>query len=967
MERLLSLPGGAVNCTVLSRISLRYGIEPAMSSLRSHIEERTRAAQRQMLDAHSDAKAAHETGWIHWCTALLRAHFPSLAPPWVPQAGSTETSPNGASQLAALANGLPPAVSSHPEAFIWAFEQWQRPLKDAAQRNGDADVHSVAPLTQLFTDTPLAQALLAPCFRDAQTLDITRLPSMQVLDPCSGASAILLAAFRGLLPIFITRLGWSKPRAVEHLIQHTLRGVELDPLCASVGALVLALEVHRVLDDDMESAWAQCSALPSPIANVEDARTCSQAPPRKSASLRRAFGSLYNPKHHRGPETDAIAERWLLDASSVTYVPSLLPFALATPRLGDVASKWLQTSYTHVCTNVPFLARGKQDAALRAFCALHYPHSRHDLANVFLDRCLELAAASSGQVLVLMPQNWLFLRSYQAQRRQLLAQYRWQHVHFCKEGAFESTEAAGAFVILLHIDTQSPSTQHMLRMTRDGAEGFGRQDMRTERVYRQQAFLETSQARIVWEHQQSVHPPLSDIADAYVGLQTGDDPRYIRAFWEFDAPDDSIWTPLQGAPNDFAFKDGSSWLVRWEQGTGPLHRAPGARPDQGVHAVGRRGIAIQRMRRIFAYQYDGGRFHQNIAVIVPKDEKNFAAVQAFCHAPAFETAVRRLDQKLNVTNRTLTEVPFDVNHWAHVAQTTPLSKPANPRPFLHRSFQGHVPATFAPHIHLARYLGMRWPNDAKVHSDEQDAPPPWYLLLHPAPDANPQCTSAQWMRTLAKDAEHTPELRASVTGNSTQMRQRWLRDSFFKEHCELFLQRPFLWHIWDGEPDGFGVIVRYHRLDADGLSTLIDGPLASWRHALQHGDICSEERTRLRKTAAAERLHARLSDILAGRPPYDLYIRWKPPEKQPDGWKPDLNDGVRLNLRPFMSGPSFSQKGAGVLRLPPKVYFRNDRGRDDENGPWSEHNQADGLHPGTRVNSRHRRASGGYCISGRDA
>lgn len=176
MERLLSLPGGAVNCTVLSRISLRYGIEPAMSSLRSHIEERTRAAQRQMLDAHSDAKAAHETGWIHWCTALLRAHFPSLAPPWVPQAGSTETSPNGASQLAALANGLPPAVSSHPEAFIWAFEQWQRPLKDAAQRNGDADVHSVAPLTQLFTDTPLAQALLAPCFRDAQTLDITRLP-----------------------------------------------------------------------------------------------------------------------------------------------------------------------------------------------------------------------------------------------------------------------------------------------------------------------------------------------------------------------------------------------------------------------------------------------------------------------------------------------------------------------------------------------------------------------------------------------------------------------------------------------------------------------------------------------------------------------------------------------------------------------------------------------------------------------
>ena len=34
---------------------------------------------------------------------------------------------------------------------------------------------------------------------------------------------------------------------------------------------------------------------------------------------------------------------------------------------------------------------------------------------------------------------------------------------------------------------------------------------------------------------------------------------------------------------------------------------------------------------------------------------------------------------------------------------------------------------------------------------------------------------------------------------------------------------------------------------------------------------------------------------------YDIFVRWKPLEKQPIGWDPDLNDGVRLNIRPFMT------------------------------------------------------------------
>jgi len=41
----------------------------------------------------------------------------------------------------------------------------------------------------------------------------------------------------------------------------------------------------------------------------------------------------------------------------------------------------------------------------------------------------------------------------------------------------------------------------------------------------------------------------------------------------------------------------------------------------------------------------------------------------------------------------------------------------------------------------------------------------------------------------------------------------WLRNSFFEEHCKLFHNRPFVWHVWDGRKrDGFHALVNYHKL-----------------------------------------------------------------------------------------------------------------------------------------------------------
>jgi len=149
----------------------------------------------------------------------------------------------------------------------------------------------------------------------------------------------------------------------------------------------------------------------------------------------------------------------------------------------------------------------------------------------------------------------------------------------------------------------------------------------------------------------------------------------------------------------------------------------------------------------------------------------------------------------------------------------------------------------------------------------------------------------------------------------------WLRDGFFAQHCRLFHNRPFIWHIWDGRKDGFGALVNYHRLDAPALDKLIYTYLGAWietqRAERERGVAGADGRL-----VAALELKGRLEAIRDGAPPYDIYVRWKPLSAQPIGWNPDLNDGVRLNIRPFVL--------AGVLRNKFTINWNKDRGKNPD-------------------------------------
>ena len=184
-----------------------------------------------------------------------------------------------------------------------------------------------------------------------------------------------------------------------------------------------------------------------------------------------------------------------------------------------------------------------------------------------------------------------------------------------------------------------------------------------------------------------------------------------------------------------------------------------------------------------------------------------------------------------------------------------------------------------------------------------------------------------------------------VAGFQGNTLEGWLRDGFFEQHGELFHQRPFVWQVWDGLKGGFSALLNYHRLAAPNgegrrtLEKLIFTYLGDWIDR-QRADQSTGVEGADARVAAAEHLKHELEKILRGEPPYDVFARWRPLHAQPVGWEPSLDDGVRINIRPFMIARPLSAQGksACILRVAPRVKWEKDRGKDPirpkDEYPW---------------------------------
>jgi hypothetical protein len=902
-------------------------------------------------------------------------------------------------ELEAKLNSLPREVFLADDSLGWVYQFWQKDAKEAVNesevRIGAAEL---APVTQLFTEDYMVLFLLENTLGAWWTarhgpelpgycwtylrLNEEGAPSagtfnawpatakeLRLLDPCMGSGHFLTFALPLLTRMRIAEEGLSLSDAVCAVLRDNLFGLELDPRCSQIAAFNLALTAWKLAGRhfDIPQVNLACSGL-GINTDEQEWLGLAGADGRKQDLMRwlyelfnnaPTFGSLIDPRSVGKPIVD----------SEVAALMPLLEQAIAAERLSDddreltiaakgviASARILSTNFHLVTTNVPYLKSGNQSPLLKAFCAQHYSLGKSDLATCFIQRCLSFCVPGGTAALV-APQNWLFQPAYVNLRSFLLKSFEWNCLAELGPHAFETISGEVVKVCLAV----------MTRTEGKPDDSFAGIDVSQEPDVRSKAValknnpitsvlrlrqIDNPEHRIVISGS-TRGPLLSVMAKSHKGITTNDDPRFVRKFWELPKPGDGWEFHLSTVHSTIPY-GGRKQILKYESGKGEL-RALAKSQDrdrrrdlQGINAWGKLGVAVSCTGSLPVSFYTGEKFDTNVAVLIPHDPRDLMSLYEFCKSPEFNAQVRRIDKALKVTNSTLVKIPYNREGWrasaTDAAERIPPAESNDPTQWL---FNGSLKKSEQPlQTVLAGLLGYRWPRqtgstflacpdlepvDSRVVIETDG-------IVCLTPTAGKESAANQLRALLQSEFGDSYNPSRLLQGKKSGSIEEWLRDEFFEEHCRLFDDRPFIWHVWDGLKDGFHALVNYHKLDRGNLEKLIYSYLGDWV-ARQKKDIESGLEGADTRLSAAEHLQNELKKILQGEVPYDIFVRWKQLKAQAIGWAPDLNDGIRVNIRPWIAdAQSYKAKKPGILRVTPKINYAKDPGqepvRDAKEFPW---------------------------------
>jgi len=889
--------------------------------------------------------------------------------------------PEGRFALEQIVEAISSGTFAADDALGWVYQHWQNERKvevnTSERKIGGPDL---APVTQLFTEHYMVRFLLenslgawwasshpdSPLIRSWEYLRFdddgkpaagvfegwpSTAAEVTVMDPCCGSGHFLVEAFEMLWKMRVEEEGLAPIAAQDAALRDNLFGLELDPRCVQIAMFAVALAAWKA-----GGGWRElpipnvaCSGIPVK-ANLDEWTRLAPNDERLELALARlhvlfqqadTLGTLVDPRRVAERARSSDVQRMLDDVDWSEVEPILRAAAEledadpAKAVLGAdaaslaLASDFLSRTYGLVITNPPYLPRTKFGSVLVEFGDTDAVHSKNELATMILDRARRLTAPAGGAYAFVMPQTWLTLVRQKALREELLEAESWRLLARLGLEAFASISSGYVDVFLGIWQREGGQARRDNEVALLDAQHIPLREDKARHLIegpiarvRQEALRRNPDSRVLWQALAD-HQPLGAAVDSHQGIKTSDNPRFARFIWEFD-PIPTGWRRVQSAPSASDGYTGRTGVVFWEDGHGQITEVcqDGA-TFRGQAAWGRRGVAISEMGYRYATVYTGELFDGSVIVVTPRRDADVPALWRFIRSSDFEQQLRMVNPKLSVSTSSVVKVPFDLDRWRATAdEAGHLSEPWSDD-LTQWLFEGRPEVAAEPlHVAISRLLGYRWPEQISDDNLNALADEDGIVCLPSVLGERTAADRLQELLALAYDRAWSPARAAELlaaSGSTKRDLDDWLRSEFFKSHCQLFKNRPFIWHIWDGRRDGFGALVNYHRLDRPTLERVAYTYLGDWIERQSAGareDIVGAEE----RLIAARELQRKLSLILAGEPPYDIYVRWKPITAQPIGWAPDLADGVRLNIRPFVQ--------AGVLRAKFNVKWEKDRGKN---------------------------------------
>jgi len=389
---------------------------------------------------------------------------------------------------------------------------------------------------------------------DASEEDFLRVGSPEeitVCDPACGSGHMLTYAFDLFTRIYEEE-GYDRSEIAKLVLQKNLYGMEIDRRAAALAAFALTMKAR-----DYDKRFFRNGMLQPNIICLEKAVFDEQ----ELADYRKAVGKDFY--------TDELEET-LLSFENIDSIGSLLIPALLTPEYflrqlerKDFQSNWvlkvthekvlavlrqscfLARKYHCVVANPPYMGNKHMNDVLKEFAKNFYPDTKSDLFSMFVERNLKFAL-EGGQSGFMTPFVWMFISSYEKLRNYLIEEKTIISLIQLEYSGFEGAtvpvctftvenkhkpDFKGSFVRLSDFRGARKQAPKALEAIKNPDCGW---------FYRASAsdFKKIPSSPIAYwvsERQKEIFEKslsLSPVAKPCVGLQTGDNDRFVRNWHE---------------------------------------------------------------------------------------------------------------------------------------------------------------------------------------------------------------------------------------------------------------------------------------------------------------------------------------------------------------------------------------------------------------------------------------------------
>ncbi len=283
------------------------------------------------------------------------------------------------------------------------------------------------------------------------------------------------------------------------------------------------------------------------------------------------------------------------------------------------AIRLLLSEYDVVVTNPPYRDSGTLSEDMKTFLKEYYPDSKSDMYSAFIEKCLDLTGERGFLGMVTM-QSFMFISSHEKLRKLLLEGARISSLVHLGPRAFRSIGGEIVNTVMFAIERGNGHLASSFHSVKDLDYGEKVRTIREtlagrvpERAYtlNQSEFKKIPGYPFVYWISDRIRElfvkckPMKKYATVVAGVQTSDNDRFLRFWWEVRQEDISLdyktdrkkWVPYaKGGPYNKWY--GNLWYtVDWEDGGDKLRKYL-LSVGQDLHAVSyhfREGLTIQRV------------------------------------------------------------------------------------------------------------------------------------------------------------------------------------------------------------------------------------------------------------------------------------------------------------------------------------------------------------------------------------